>query len=99
MWWDRSIQNPIISLTLCLHSALMKQASAGSHKETEKKAAVKHVAAEQKTSHRSQAHLLAGAVKRRRYSLFIYNHKADDTTGLIYNDKMHLLFLKKKRNS
>ncbi|XP_011617237.2 PSME3-interacting protein isoform X1 [Takifugu rubripes] len=50
-------------------SALMKQASTGSHKETEKKAAVKHVAAEQKTSHRSQAHLLAGAVKRRSSSL------------------------------
>lgn len=55
----------------------MKQA--GSHKETEKKAAVKHVAAEQKTSHRSQAHLLAGAVKRRRYSLFIYDHNALNT--------------------
>lgn len=68
-----------VSLTLCLHSALMKQASTGSHKETEKKAAVKHVAAEQKTSHRSQAHLLAGAVKRRRYSLFIYDHNALNT--------------------
>lgn len=48
----------------------MKQASTGGHKDPEKKAVVKHAAAEQKMSQRSQAHLLAGAVKRRRYGLF-----------------------------
>uniref|UniRef100_H3CMS4 Proteasome activator subunit 3 interacting protein 1 n=1 Tax=Tetraodon nigroviridis TaxID=99883 RepID=H3CMS4_TETNG len=49
--------------------ALVKQAPARSHKEPEKKAAAKHLAAEPKTSHRSQAHLLAGAVKRRSSSV------------------------------
>lgn len=60
-----------VSLTQCFHSALVKQASTKSQKEPEKKAAAKHLATEQKTSHRSQAHLLAGAVKRRRYSLVL----------------------------
>ncbi|XP_023257337.1 protein FAM192A [Seriola lalandi dorsalis] len=47
-------------------SALVKQASAESRKEPEKKAAPK--GSEQRTSHLSQAHLLAGAVKRRSSS-------------------------------
>lgn len=46
----------------------MKQVSTESRKEPEKKAAPKHSGAEQRTSHLSQAHLLAGAVKRRRYA-------------------------------
>ncbi|XP_070763613.1 PSME3-interacting protein [Enoplosus armatus] len=49
-------------------SALVKQASTESRKEPEKKAAPKHSGAEQRTSHLSQAHLLAGAVKRRSSS-------------------------------
>ncbi|XP_070829199.1 PSME3-interacting protein [Chaetodon trifascialis] len=49
-------------------SALVKQVSAESRKEPEKKAAPKHSGAEQRTSHLSQAHLLAGAVKRRSSS-------------------------------
>ncbi|KAK2841896.1 hypothetical protein Q5P01_012096 [Channa striata] len=48
--------------------ALAKQASNESRKEPEKKAAPKHSGSEQKTSHLSQAHLLAGAVKRRSSS-------------------------------
>uniref|UniRef100_A0A3Q3XN91 FAM192A/Fyv6 N-terminal domain-containing protein n=1 Tax=Mola mola TaxID=94237 RepID=A0A3Q3XN91_MOLML len=56
------------TLTLYLHSALVKQASTESHKEPERKAAAKHSGAEQRTSHLSQAHLLAGAVKRRSSS-------------------------------
>ncbi|CAJ1057493.1 PSME3-interacting protein [Xyrichtys novacula] len=44
------------------------QASAESRKEPEKKAAPKQSGAEQRTSHLSQAHLLAGAVKRRSSS-------------------------------
>lgn len=66
------------------HSALVKQASNKSHKEPEKKAAAKHVAAEPKTSHRSQAHLLAGAVKRRRYHLTIYKQNAINITLIFY---------------
>ncbi|XP_029378179.1 PSME3-interacting protein isoform X2 [Echeneis naucrates] len=49
-------------------SALVKHASAESRKEPEKKAAPKHSGSEQRTSHLSQAHLLAGAVKRRSSS-------------------------------
>ncbi|XP_068168383.1 PSME3-interacting protein [Antennarius striatus] len=49
-------------------SALVKQASSESRKEPEKKAAPKPSGAEQRTSHLSQAHLLAGAVKRRSSS-------------------------------
>ncbi|XP_027128370.1 PSME3-interacting protein [Larimichthys crocea] len=51
-------------------SALVKQAekSTESRKEPEKKAAPKHSGPEQRTSHLSQAHLLAGAVKRRSSS-------------------------------
>ncbi|XP_076589786.1 PSME3-interacting protein [Chaetodon auriga] len=49
-------------------SALVKQVSAESRKEPEKKVAPKHSGAEQRTSHLSQAHLLAGAVKRRSSS-------------------------------
>ncbi|XP_044049491.1 PSME3-interacting protein isoform X1 [Siniperca chuatsi] len=49
-------------------SALVKQASTESRKEPEKKAVPKHSVAEQRTSHLSQAHLLAGAVKRRSSS-------------------------------
>uniref|UniRef100_A0A3B4YZR6 Proteasome activator subunit 3 interacting protein 1 n=1 Tax=Stegastes partitus TaxID=144197 RepID=A0A3B4YZR6_9TELE len=49
--------------------ALVKQASEKeSRREPEKKAAPKHAGAEQRTSHLSQAHLLAGAVKRRSSS-------------------------------
>ncbi|XP_037308231.1 PSME3-interacting protein isoform X2 [Pungitius pungitius] len=47
------------------HSAVVKQAAT---REPEKKAAAKPSGAEQKTSHLSQAHLLAGAVKRRSSS-------------------------------
>eukprot|EP00064_Thunnus_orientalis_P002373 superscaffoldBa00000169_g2380 len=56
------------TLTLYCHSALAKQASADSRSEPEKKSAPKHSGAEQRTSHLSQAHLLAGAVKRRSSS-------------------------------
>lgn len=56
------------TLTLHFHSALVKQASTESRKEPDKKAAPKHSGPEQRTSHLSQAHLLAGAVKRRRYA-------------------------------
>ncbi|XP_022605676.1 protein FAM192A isoform X2 [Seriola dumerili] len=49
-------------------SALVKQASAESRKEPEKKTAPKLSGSEQRTSHLSQAHLLAGAVKRRSSS-------------------------------
>lgn len=49
-------------------SAIVKQASTENRKEPEKKAAPKHPGTEQKTSHLSQAHLLAGAVKRRSSS-------------------------------
>ncbi|XP_078024359.1 PSME3-interacting protein isoform X3 [Epinephelus lanceolatus] len=49
-------------------SALVKQASTESRREPEKKVAPKHSGAEQRTSHLSQAHLLAGAVKRRSSS-------------------------------
>ncbi|XP_045893084.1 PSME3-interacting protein isoform X1 [Micropterus dolomieu] len=49
-------------------SALVKKASTESRKEPEKKAAPKHSGVEQRTSHLSQAHLLAGAVKRRSSS-------------------------------
>ncbi|XP_042268322.1 PSME3-interacting protein isoform X1 [Thunnus maccoyii] len=49
-------------------SALAKQASADGRSEPEKKSAPKHSGAEQRTSHLSQAHLLAGAVKRRSSS-------------------------------
>ncbi|GLD60625.1 PSME3-interacting protein isoform X1 [Lates japonicus] len=48
--------------------ALVKQASTESRKEPEKKTAPKHSGSEQRTSHLSQAHLLAGAVKRRSSS-------------------------------
>ncbi|KAL6107235.1 psme3ip1 [Pungitius sinensis] len=47
------------------HSAVVKQVAT---REPEKKAAAKPSAVEQKTSHLSQAHLLAGAVKRRSSS-------------------------------
>ncbi|XP_075326802.1 PSME3-interacting protein isoform X1 [Odontesthes bonariensis] len=49
-------------------SALVKHASAETRREPEKKAAPKPSGAEQRTSHLSQAHLLAGAVKRRNSS-------------------------------
>uniref|UniRef100_A0A8C2XQJ2 Proteasome activator subunit 3 interacting protein 1 n=1 Tax=Cyclopterus lumpus TaxID=8103 RepID=A0A8C2XQJ2_CYCLU len=49
-------------------SAVVKQAATESRREPEKKVAPKHSGAEQKTSHLSQAHLLAGAVKRRSSS-------------------------------
>ncbi|XP_029993544.1 PSME3-interacting protein isoform X2 [Sphaeramia orbicularis] len=49
-------------------SALAKQASTENRKEPEKKVAPKQVLGEQRTSHLSQAHLLAGAVKRRSSS-------------------------------
>ncbi|KAM9352094.1 PSME3-interacting protein [Symphorus nematophorus] len=54
-------------LLVCL-LALVKQASTESRKEPEKKVATKHSGPEQRTSHLSQAHLLAGAVKRRSSS-------------------------------
>ncbi|XP_042352819.1 PSME3-interacting protein isoform X2 [Plectropomus leopardus] len=57
-------------------SALVKQANAENRKEPEKKAAPKHSGAEQqRTSHLSQAHLLAGAVKRRSSSQSSDNSK------------------------
>ncbi|XP_053282618.1 PSME3-interacting protein [Pleuronectes platessa] len=49
-------------------SALVKKASTETRKEPEKKVAPKHSGPEQRTSHLSQAHLLAGAVKRRSSS-------------------------------
>ncbi|XP_061578331.1 PSME3-interacting protein isoform X1 [Cololabis saira] len=49
-------------------SALVKQAARESRREPEKKALPKPLGAEHKTSHLSQAHLLAGAVKRRNSS-------------------------------
>ncbi|CAK6970126.1 PSME3-interacting protein [Scomber scombrus] len=48
--------------------AVAKHASADSRPEPEKKTAPKHSGTEQRTSHLSQAHLLAGAVKRRSSS-------------------------------
>lgn len=64
----------VFTLTLYCHSALVKPASKESIKEPEKKATVKHSGAEQRTSHLSQAHLLAGAVKRRRYGVIVLTH-------------------------
>lgn len=64
----------VFTLTLYCHSALVKPASKESVKEPEKKATVKHSGAEQRTSHLSQAHLLAGAVKRRRYGVIVWTH-------------------------
>ncbi|XP_056138025.1 PSME3-interacting protein [Lampris incognitus] len=49
-------------------SALVKRATSESRREPEKKAGPKPLGAEQRTSHLSQAHLLAGAVKRRSSS-------------------------------
>ncbi|XP_071398521.1 PSME3-interacting protein [Centroberyx affinis] len=49
-------------------SALVKRAATESRREPEKKAGPKPLGAEQRTSHLSQAHLLAGAVKRRSLS-------------------------------
>ncbi|CAB1432172.1 unnamed protein product [Pleuronectes platessa] len=49
-------------------NALVKKASTETRKEPEKKVAPKHSGPEQRTSHLSQAHLLAGAVKRRSSS-------------------------------
>ncbi|TNN71129.1 Protein FAM192A [Liparis tanakae] len=48
--------------------AVVKQAATESRREPEKKVAPKNSGVEQKTSHLSQAHLLAGAVKRRSSS-------------------------------
>uniref|UniRef100_A0A3Q2Y5S9 Proteasome activator subunit 3 interacting protein 1 n=1 Tax=Hippocampus comes TaxID=109280 RepID=A0A3Q2Y5S9_HIPCM len=45
--------------------AVAKQVSSDSRPESEKKATAKQSVVEQRTSHLSQAHLLAGAVKRR----------------------------------
>uniref|UniRef100_A0A1A8IDT2 Family with sequence similarity 192, member A n=1 Tax=Nothobranchius kuhntae TaxID=321403 RepID=A0A1A8IDT2_NOTKU len=47
-------------------SALVKKASAESRREPEK--SLSKPSGEQKTSHLSQAHLLVGAVKRRKYA-------------------------------
>ncbi|CAN9499457.1 unnamed protein product [Ophioblennius macclurei] len=58
----------MFTLTLSRHSARVKQASADSKREPEKKPAPKPSAPQQRTSHLSQAHLLAGAVKRRSSS-------------------------------
>ncbi|XP_061628604.1 PSME3-interacting protein [Phyllopteryx taeniolatus] len=49
-------------------SAVAKQVSSDSRPESEKKATAKQSVVEQRTSHLSQAHLLAGAVKRRSSS-------------------------------
>ncbi|XP_029952935.1 PSME3-interacting protein isoform X3 [Salarias fasciatus] len=49
-------------------SARVKQASVDSKREPEKKSAPKPSGPQQRTSHLSQAHLLAGAVKRRSSS-------------------------------
>ncbi|XP_029008827.1 PSME3-interacting protein [Betta splendens] len=49
-------------------SAVAKQTSSEARREPEKKIAPKQSGSEQKTSHLSQAHLLAGAVKRRSSS-------------------------------
>ncbi|XP_061533447.1 PSME3-interacting protein isoform X2 [Phycodurus eques] len=48
--------------------AVAKQVSSDSRPESEKKATAKQSVVEQRTSHLSQAHLLAGAVKRRSSS-------------------------------
>ncbi|KAM4618999.1 PSME3-interacting protein [Polymixia lowei] len=48
--------------------ALVKRATSESRREPEKKAGPKPLGAEQRSSHLSQAHLLAGAVKRRSLS-------------------------------
>ncbi|AWP08894.1 NEFA-interacting nuclear protein NIP30 [Scophthalmus maximus] len=63
-----SLHCGLFVLTLHRHSALVKQASVETRREPEKKAAPKHSGPEQRTSHLSQAHLLAGAVKRRSSS-------------------------------
>lgn len=60
------LYNAVFTLTLYHHSAVAKQVSSETRKDPEKKAAPKQLGSEQKTSHLSQAHLLAGAVKRRR---------------------------------
>ncbi|KAK5867876.1 hypothetical protein PBY51_012333 [Eleginops maclovinus] len=57
-----------MTLTQCCHSAIVKHASTESRREPEKKVASKPSGVEQRTSHLSQAHLLAGAVKRRSSS-------------------------------
>ncbi|TDH09192.1 hypothetical protein EPR50_G00084180 [Perca flavescens] len=62
------LQYGLFTLTRYCHSALVKQVSTESRKEPEKKVAAKQPGAEQRTSHLSQAHLLAGAVKRRSSS-------------------------------
>ncbi|XP_010781061.1 protein FAM192A-like [Notothenia coriiceps] len=54
-----------ITLTQGCHSAIVKHATTETRREPEKKLPSK---AEQRTSHLSQAHLLAGAVKRRSSS-------------------------------
>lgn len=58
----------LFSLTVSFHSALVKQPASESHREPEKKSTPKASATEPKTSHLSQAHLLVGAVKRRKYA-------------------------------
>lgn len=60
------LHHGLFTLTLYCHSALVKHAATESRREPEKKVAPKHSGVEQRTSHLSQAHLLAGAVKRRR---------------------------------
>ncbi|KAM7413926.1 hypothetical protein PAMA_018968 [Pampus argenteus] len=73
-------------------SALAKQASADSRPEPEKKAAPKHSGVEQRTSHLSQAHLLAGAVKRRSSSQSSDSskkQKVENTTAATGNGDRH----------
>ncbi|KAI3371636.1 hypothetical protein L3Q82_024206 [Scortum barcoo] len=72
--------------------ALVKQASTESRKEPEKKAAPKHTGVEQRTSHLSQAHLLAGAVKRRSSSQSSDSskkQKVENTTATTGNGDRH----------
>lgn len=57
----------VYTLTLH-HSALVKKAASESRKEPEKKTTPKQLTGEPRSSHLSQAHLLLGAVKRRRYA-------------------------------
>ncbi|XP_026221763.1 PSME3-interacting protein isoform X1 [Anabas testudineus] len=73
-------------------SALAKQVSSESRKEPDKKAAPKQSGSEQKTSHLSQAHLLAGAVKRRSSSQSSDSskkQKVDLTTATTGNGDRH----------
>ncbi|XP_075998604.1 PSME3-interacting protein isoform X2 [Genypterus blacodes] len=72
-------------------SAVAKQVATESRKEPEKKVGPKGLGAEQRTSHLSQAHLLAGAVKRRSSSQSSDNSKKQkvETTTVTGNGDKH----------